>query len=66
MGDQVVGYPSALVFNPCLLLAVVGAQDRLLFVAFYVLLNLAEDVAVERKMVKKGLLEYFLGEISLP
>ena len=30
-------------------------QDKLLFVGFYILLNLAEDISVERKMVKKGL-----------
>ena len=36
-------------------------QDRVLFVAFYVLLNLAEDVTVERKMVKKGLIDFFFG-----
>lgn len=30
-------------------------QDKVLFVAFYILLNLAEDVTVERKMIKKGL-----------
>ena len=30
-------------------------QDKLLFVAFYILLNLAEDPTVERKMLKKDL-----------
>ena len=30
----------------------------MLFVAFYLLLNLAEDVSVEKKMLNKGLLEY--------
>lgn len=30
-------------------------QGKVLFVEFYVLFNLAEDVTVERKMVKKGL-----------
>ena len=29
-------------------------QDKLLFVAFYILLNLAEDSSVERKMVRRG------------
>lgn len=33
-------------------------QDRVLFVSFYILLNLAEDVAVERKMLKRDLLEF--------
>jgi hypothetical protein len=32
-------------------------QDKLLFVAFYILLNLAEDVGVEKKMIKKNLVE---------
>ena len=31
-------------------------QDKLLFVGFYILLNLAEDLVVERKMVKKQLI----------
>ena len=31
-------------------------QDKLLFVGFYILLNLAEDLSVERKMIKKGLI----------
>ena len=35
-------------------------QEKIFFVGFYVLLNLAEDVAVERKMVKKGLIEHLL------
>lgn len=34
----------------------VRKQDKLLFVSFYVLLNLAEDVNVERKMIKKNLI----------
>lgn len=33
-------------------------QDKLLFVAFYILINLAEDISVERKMTKKNLLEF--------
>jgi hypothetical protein len=35
-------------------------QEKVFFVGFYVLLNLAEDVSVERKMVKKGLIENLL------
>ena len=31
-------------------------QDKLLFVGFYILLNLAEDLAVERKMVIRSLI----------
>ena len=33
-------------------------QDKLLFVSFYILLNLAEDISVERKMIKKSLVEH--------
>jgi hypothetical protein len=32
-------------------------QDKVFFVAFYILLNLAEDISTERKMVKKSLIE---------
>ena len=39
-------------------------QDKLLFVAFYILLNLAEDVAVERKMLKKQLLDSLLSMLD--
>jgi hypothetical protein len=31
-------------------------QDKLLFVSFYILLNLAEDLIVEKKMMKKQLI----------
>ena len=31
-------------------------QDKLLFVSLYILLNLAEDLGVERKMVRKQLI----------
>jgi hypothetical protein len=30
--------------------------EKSLFISFYILLNLAEDVNTERKMIKKGLL----------
>ena len=33
-------------------------QEKMLFIAFYLLINLAEDVNVERKMVNKDLLVY--------
>ena len=33
-------------------------QDRLLYVAFYMLLNLAEDTAIERKMKKRNIVAY--------
>ncbi|CAM9739725.1 unnamed protein product, partial [Choristocarpus tenellus] len=29
-------------------------QDKLLFVSLHVLINLAEDVSIERKMVRRG------------
>ena len=32
-------------------------QEKIFFVGFYILLNLAEDISVERKMVKKGLID---------
>lgn len=35
------------------LLALIQKQDRLLYICFYMLLNLSEDVEVERKMKKK-------------
>ena len=37
-------------------------QDKVLFVAFYILLNLAEDVSVERKMIKKDIIFYLIRE----
>lgn len=36
--------------------ALTRKQDKLLFVAFYILLNLAEDLSIERKMIKKSLI----------
>jgi hypothetical protein len=36
--------------------ALTRKQDKLLFVGFYILLNLAEDLTVERKMVRKQLI----------
>ena len=35
------------------LLALIQKQDRLLYICFYMLLNLAEDTQVEKKMKKK-------------
>lgn len=54
----------------------VRKQDKLLFVGFYILLNLAEDMTVEKKMVKKqlipslavtlgGFISYFFGCFSV-
>ncbi|KAG5175345.1 kinesin-associated protein [Tribonema minus] len=37
-------------------------QDKLLFVCFHVLINLAEDASTERKMVKRDLVQY-LGSL---
>lgn len=36
------------------LLALIQKQDRLLYLCFYLLLNLAEDVGIEKKMKKAG------------
>ena len=41
----------------------VKKQDKLLFASFHVLLNIAEDVQIERKMVKKKITSY-LGQRS--
>lgn len=35
------------------MLSLIQTQDRLLYLSFYMLLNLSEDVGVERKMKKK-------------
>ena len=35
-------------------------QDRLLYLCFYLLLNLAEDVGVEKKMKKKNIVVYLV------
>ena len=39
-------------------------QDKLLFVGFYILLNLAEDLAVERKMVIRSLIPSLVTTLS--
>ena len=39
-------------------------QDRVLFAGFYVLLNLAEDFSVERKMVKKDLIPFLMEMLT--
>ncbi|CAM9486517.1 unnamed protein product [Ascophyllum nodosum] len=38
-------------------------QDKLLFIGLHVLINLAEDVSIERKMVRRGLVE-LLGSMT--
>lgn len=42
------------------LITVIQKQDRLLYMCFYLLLNLAEDAAVERKMKRKGIVSHLL------
>ncbi|GLC39950.1 Adenylyl-sulfate kinase (APS kinase), partial [Pleodorina starrii] len=42
------------------LLALIQKQDRLLYIAFYMLLNLSEDIEVERKMKKKNIVVYLV------
>ena len=42
----------------------VRLQDRVFFVGFFILLNLAEDVNVERKMVKKDLIPQLHAALS--
>eukprot|EP00201_Polytomella_parva_P001957 CAMPEP_0175087588 /NCGR_PEP_ID=MMETSP0052_2-20121109/29914_1 /TAXON_ID=51329 ORGANISM="Polytomella parva, Strain SAG 63-3" /NCGR_SAMPLE_ID=MMETSP0052_2 /ASSEMBLY_ACC=CAM_ASM_000194 /LENGTH=860 /DNA_ID=CAMNT_0016359951 /DNA_START=75 /DNA_END=2653 /DNA_ORIENTATION=- len=42
------------------LLALIQKQDRLLYICLYMLLNLAEDVEVERKMKKKNVVVYLV------
>ena len=39
-------------------------QDKLLFVCFHILLNLAEDVTVEKKMVKKSISGYLTAALG--
>lgn len=40
--------------------SVIQKQDRLLYYAFYLLLNLAEDITIERKMRKLNVVEYLI------
>ena len=42
------------------MLSLVQKQDRLLYMSFYLLLNLAEDVTIERKMKKKNIVLYLV------
>ena len=39
-------------------------QDKLLFVAFYILINLAEDITVEKKMLKKNLIDMLVSMLD--
>lgn len=42
------------------LILIIQKQDRLLYLCFYLLLNLAEDVSVERKMCKRSIVPHLL------
>jgi len=42
------------------LLSVIQKQDRLLYYAFYLLLNLAEDINIERKMRRHNIVGYLI------
>lgn len=39
---------------------ILSKQERLLYVSFYILLNLAEDLNIELKMVNRGFISIFL------
>ncbi len=39
-------------------------QDNLLFVCFCILMNLAEDMSIEKKMIKKRLIPLLLAQLS--
>ncbi|RKO93016.1 kinesin-associated protein-domain-containing protein, partial [Blyttiomyces helicus] len=39
-------------------------QDQLLFVSFHLLLNLAEDLNIEVKMIKRGIIKYLIIMLS--
>jgi hypothetical protein len=42
------------------LISIIQKQDRMLYLCFYMLLNLAEDVSVERKMKKKNIVPHLI------
>jgi Kinesin-associated protein (KAP) len=42
------------------MLGLIQKQDRLLYICFYLLLNVAEDVNIERKMKKKNITVYLV------
>jgi hypothetical protein len=39
-------------------------QEKVFFVGLYILMNLAEDITVERKMVKKGLMDLLIQSLD--
>ena len=46
------------------LISIIQKQDRMLYLCFYMLLNLAEDVTVERKMRKKNIVPHLIGMLE--
>lgn len=46
------------------LLDMKNKQEKLLFIAFYILRNLATDIHVERKMLKKDLLQFIISTLE--
>jgi hypothetical protein len=43
---------------------VIKKQDQLLFVSFHLLMNLAEDLNIEVKMVKRDIINYLMNMID--
>lgn len=39
-------------------------QDKVLFVGFFILMNFAEDISVERKMIKRGIIEMLCSVLT--
>lgn len=39
-------------------------QDKLFFISFYILINLAEDINTEKKMLKKSLISYLVDMLD--
>lgn len=39
-------------------------QSKILFIGFYILLNLAEDPTTERRMIKRGLIDYLFNALE--
>ncbi|KAI8586335.1 kinesin-associated protein-domain-containing protein [Geranomyces variabilis] len=44
--------------------AMVGKQDQLLFVSFNLLFNLSNDLSIEPKMVKRGIIKYLVEMLA--
>jgi ribosome-binding ATPase YchF (GTP1/OBG family) len=43
---------------------VIRKQDQLLFVSFHLLLNLAEDLSIEVKMIKRDIVKYLINMLD--